>query len=926
MIAAFITLALGVQTVQLGTVDVGGRQVAVTVPSLRGPFGPGSPHVVIDGYSFEVKPDMNLGVRYKSDGGWGEVADSYPAAAAKSASAPEYRIKVYIIENTLILEEGRDGVWRERPGSLSNAIKDEIYSSLARLKALAETAADGGVRLTFDVTVDTDLVFRVSREGVTHEYRPSQTEVVHMTAPQRPEEKGLLGPGFIYDEIGPRVNNDAFEIEDGKYRGPYSSVFVIHGLKSWDAVTYLLDRTPVSSFSWSTFTDREPGPALSIQLFYAWLQHLGVSARAALHDVAFTGSLPTGDDLPKVPRVFDTLVTPTLLKYGNRLQSPGYGDGVAERKFGETDFSIASARALNFEVLPPIRKNDNEIAVGWLPPKDARTVQAGSFVAVHPAVVVQFMQNNPAAKPKGRIENAGGGWDYVLFEGAAAAENDARALGVEIGSFPAMRMIGPSPTVGKVEFSPSKVGEFEAKLETDPSVGPIVTVQEQGAERRGYAVLASSNGGDALFRVEAGSGISFKASCDLIDPYVLRLVTRKGRTVDVQLFGKSQIPAEARTQDTVIDASRRRGPFWNEFNVPLGASLAGEEIVEIRLAPPQYAECYERPSDGSKSLKIGVISFGPAQTGEQPLPEQMSADLKWLIDIKAPLDETTVGRLRTILHGDDLELRINALAALTAIKQLDLIPDIGPLTSSGFPGESFLAFKALMHQDTDKAWSEIAFAAIRGPFGANFMFAAEALGTKKEDVTLEILGMALLSSSWHARLAAVRAVNGIESEQSAIVSSATLGSTEPDPAVRFAIVSKSRPESGLFSRRVLFAAVNDDSEWVRTRSYLALIDNSAEEIKNDALKGVRDDSVGVRLAILAAMTASPKEHYRPALRSAVVDIQAVVRAAALRAFAVQPGEVVVGEIQNTLTDPSPLVRAALQELAKAKGLQIPPSK
>ena len=95
-------------------------------------------------------------------------------------------------------------------------------------------------------------------------------------------------------------------------------------------------------------------------------------------------------------------------------------------------------------------------------------------------------------------------------------------------------------------------------------------------------------------------------------------------------------------------------------------------------------------------------------------------------------------------------------------------------------------------------------------------------------------------------------------EQSAIVSSATLGSTEPDPAVRFAIVSKLRPQSGLFSRRVLFAAVNDDSEWVRTTSYLALIDNQAEEIRNDALKGVRDDSVGVRLAILAAMTASPK--------------------------------------------------------------------
>jgi hypothetical protein len=164
----------------------------------------------------------------------------------------------------------------------------------------------------------------------------------------------------------------------------------------------------------------------------------------------------------------------------------------------------------------------------------------------------------------------------------------------------------------------------------------------------------------------------------------------------------------------------------------------------------------------------------------------------------------------------------------------------------------------------------------------------------------------------------------MESEQASVVASATLGGAEPDPAVRFAIVSKPRPESGLFARRLLFAAVNDESEWVRTASYLALIDSVIDEIRNDALRGVRDPSVGVRLAVLKAMEERKRDHYRPALRIAVVDAEPIVRAAALRAFASQPGEVTLAEVQNTVGDTSPLVKRALQELAKAKGLQIPP--
>jgi hypothetical protein len=374
----------------------------------------------------------------------------------------------------------------------------------------------------------------------------------------------------------------------------------------------------------------------------------------------------------------------------------------------------------------------------------------------------------------------------------------------------------------------------------------------------------------------------------------------------------------------VTDARRRPAPFWQEFSIPLPALLVGEDIVEVRVAPPRYASFYGRRSDATKSLKVGAPAFGPYTAVETAPPPVTDETVQWLKELSGTFDEGTVERLRTILRSDVAIHRLNAIGALTRAKAIALAPDLGQLAASALPGEANLAIQALKSQADDKAWSQIASVAIRGPFGANYMFAAEALAEKKEDVTLELLGLSLLSLSWHARLAAVKTVNQIETEQAAIVASATLSSPEPDPAVRFAIASKPRPGSELLARRLLFAAVNDESEWVRAKSYLALIDSPTVEIRDQALRGVRDESVAVRLALLSAMAKSPKDHYRPALRTAVVDGAAVVRAAALRAFAVQPGEVVSAEVQNTLTDPNPLVRAALLELAKAKNIEVPP--
>jgi hypothetical protein len=363
-------------------------------------------------------------------------------------------------------------------------------------------------------------------------------------------------------------------------------------------------------------------------------------------------------------------------------------------------------------------------------------------------------------------------------------------------------------------------------------------------------------------------------------------------------------------------------PEWREFSASL-FGFAGEDVVEVRLAPPKYAEYYERETDGSKPIKVSSLAVGnfPATVAT---PLAMDENLAWVKGLRGPLDAVAVSRLKLIFAAQTSLLRLNALAAMNWIQHPDLIPDIAAATTSPSAGETYLAIHALKLQNDDRAWSQIAFAAIRGPLGHTFTFAATALADKKEDVTLEILGVPLLARNHHARVAAIRSINGIETDQAAIVASSAISNGDPDPTVRIALVEKKRPSSDLFARRVLWTAVNDDSEWVRATAYLQLLDSPFADIRDQALRGVRDESVAIQLAVLEEMRTRPQEEYRAALRMAVVDVQDVVRAAALDAFAAQPGEVTIAEVRNTVNDPSPLVRAALKRLATAKGLAIPP--
>ncbi|HXH62017.1 MAG TPA: hypothetical protein VNI20_11745, partial [Fimbriimonadaceae bacterium] len=748
MTAALLSLLVAAQTagdVQLGTVDVSGRQVEVTVPQEKGPFDDSTPHVTIDGWKYQVLPGFGIGVRYKSDGGWGEVAEGFPAAQAKSASAPEYRVKVFILTAGAVLEQRADGNWAERRGYIGQHDVDAIYDSLAQFKAMAETASGGAVRVTFDVTVDDTTLFRTARHGSMEEYRPSETEYVPFTVGHRPAPRGLLGPDFVYDDIAPRINNDKFANIEGPYSGPYSSVFVVHSLPVWDVSSYLIDRTPVTTISWPTFTARKVGPALSIQFFYAWLQHLGIAARAHGHMLGYTGAMPSGGALPTEPHVYATSLTPDLLKFGNHLQSPDFVDAV----------------------------QPNELP--WRPRTGAMNERIEKMADGTYAVDAPFaalFQKTTGAKPVGRTLGADGEWDATVFEGNVVQKDPLAMIGLAPNTVPAATIVGDAAQPGVIAFAPHGTGDFSVSMIDDSVVGKAVAITERSVHRRGHATLAGSVDGGTLFTAKKGTGLTFRVSCDLTDPFVLRLVTRDGHSHDVQLFGTTRVPAEIEDAPEVLDLSRSPGPYWTGFNVPLDF-IDGEQVVEVQIAAPRYAQYYERKDISDKSFKVGSITFGPMTNPDKASSHEVNADIAWANSLDGALNDDAKQRIRNMLTSEVLDVRLAALGALNHIKEPDLVLDIGARTISDRPGEAYLAVSALRLLNIDHAWSQIAFTAIKGPMGFNYQFAAEALADKQEDPTIDVLSTAMLNRSWRARRAAVRAMDDIQSDKAAVMSAAT---------------------------------------------------------------------------------------------------------------------------------------------------------
>ncbi|MCH7944576.1 MAG: hypothetical protein IIC73_00965 [Armatimonadetes bacterium] len=304
--------------VTLGTISIGGRSITMSVPATGGPFNAETPHYDLDGFKYALGTDLNLAGRYMVDGGWKDVAAAFLQGERDRSGAPEYPVKVYIATRVTILNHGSDGYVQQRRGSLYPEDVETILQSLARFKAIADAAAGSSLRISLDVTIDDDLGFLESFSGRSSEFRNLPGVLNEFSYGDGLDDNDLAGGSWLTEDFGVRINSGKWESDDGRYRGPYSSAFVIHAALADSTATILSGETPLTSVSYVTFTDRDPGEALSIQLYEAWVQHVMINAQRAGHPGAGIISLPTGRDLPRYPAIHDSGLSDSLLAAGNR--------------------------------------------------------------------------------------------------------------------------------------------------------------------------------------------------------------------------------------------------------------------------------------------------------------------------------------------------------------------------------------------------------------------------------------------------------------------------------------------------------------------------------------------------------------------------------------------------------------------------------
>lgn len=735
-LALFLTL----QTQQddqvvLGTVDIGGKQVVMSVPSEKGPFDDSMAMVEVGGYKYLVDSEGNLRTRFRGDGGWGHIAATYPKIAPSVATAPEYRIKVIVFSRSEELYLG-DSLGRNRyVGFFKREDLDEIYLELARFKAIAETAAHGKVRLTFDVSIEEETLFR--------SWLDDGRQYPTVDAFGRLSEEGVAFnkdsswiQQFAHNEIAPLVNDSTFEGGSTTYQGPYSSIYVLHPMTMPDLPTNPLlavpGQTPISIVSVPKINQLHDPVSLAGSFFEVWKTHLVASAQQSGRFVGATGQQGTAN-LVTPTGIDEFPLTNALVKSGNRM-------------FKDSDTSDETI------VVGPMLPTDHVFVLS----SDRRITDHFGRVLCDPLLSEAFMKAHPDAKPVSRLGNIWLSWDWIEYElPGFSAKNDLEALGLE----------RPSGT------------PFQERLTTSYRAQTIAT----------------------------------------------------------------------------------------------GTTIRHED--------------------------------------------------QWMYALKGPLSSEDIARFRTILAGNNLEEKLAALDALSKFDTTELTTDIGYAAMSGEPSESYLALHILKNRKDDAAWSQIASVAVRGPFGANYRFAAQALRERPEDVTVDLLSAAMFDRNWRTRQAAALTLNQIESPKANLLAPIILD--DPDPRVRITAALGERAKRQPFASRLAWSAANDESEAVRMACSMAMISSDDPEVRSYAFSAVRDEGETVRLAILRAMTMTPREEYRQSLRAAVVDRSPAVRAAALRALAAQPGAVIAEEVQNTINDPHPLVRTALLELSKAKGIALP---
>lgn len=949
-------------TVPLGTYAISGEPVTATVPANEGPFQTDAGTTAFGGARYLFR-EGKLIRRLGAQGAWSEVRSAYEKAkGAITPQTPEWRVKVFLYSQVSVTDRGADGLLAIRRNAFDERQIEHVRESLARFASMAEAAAGGGVRVTLSMETDPDLAL--------WEVFPPNSDRTGLSAVWE----------RLQTSVGRRINGGSFEADDGVYRGPWDSVFLIHAGMIGAMPSFRVFDAPVTPISYEIEGSGVGPYGLTQALFNGWSSHVraavahqgfrannvaddgsslvGTSSSYAAAEELVEGYVPLAGPAPYVPggkwqRTRNRL-DPTTAEYMAHQSVLDVGDGM--------DWSaVGPAQRWNLPYVPL-----------------ANLLQGSGFERVDVAArSVQFLTNGEPPKPNGNALDASLFWGMeamcsLPFEGGSVLLVDP-----EYADFVGSRLKADlTPKVlgwtlfrdGRAAFvfklKSIAAGAREADLiegapadrpapeepESPPAFGgyrvtpgsssplPSFNVAMPRLQRRGGVWLLGGPGFPAR-QIPPGSFVSFWIQSSNPEPMAVVLHGPSGERLGaVRLFGRLRAPAEAgeaMASEPVL--TLEPAPDWVQVTIPLatflnsaGGAAKALAISGITLESDPYASHWDKtiPQFESKvsvsRAKIESAAPSPA-VGIRELPATTPSATgenpmaRALFAAKAGGSAEDVAALVKLLADPKEVVQLNAAAAFRRIQSSDAEQPLMEAFLGLVPAISKEASAALMHQGTAVSLQILRRAPLGGPFDHCREFAADLLGPQKDVSNLQGFTQMAFRPSWQARRAGAMAMAQLPGDAPA--RSLMLFFKNIDPEVRYAAASGANAKLDEVARDLLFGVVNDEIDEVRYLCAVRLLEATNTAFRDEALKAVRDESKWVRLGLLDHFRKHPNETFRQSLRLAVTDSSPEVRTAALAAFAVLPGKVEKAEVANCATDPDPRVAAAYRALAAAKGFE-----
>lgn len=226
-----------------------------------------------DGFKYAAQGARKWPARQASVGDWSALKPIFDDARSHmSPSTPVWRCHIVVADRCGILDRRADGLVRNRRSSIDSSEFDAISQSIVRFQAMVESASGGAIRAALDVVEENDFL-----HGATGSEAPP------------------FGAAYWRDYLEPRVNGGSFEADDKVFRGPFSSVFVIHpALAGSSSVAFAVNGLPATAIPYRFFDPGSGEAGLPIELYRGWVSHVRQWATRKGFKVPEGSGLPDG--------------------------------------------------------------------------------------------------------------------------------------------------------------------------------------------------------------------------------------------------------------------------------------------------------------------------------------------------------------------------------------------------------------------------------------------------------------------------------------------------------------------------------------------------------------------------------------------------------------------------------------------------------